>query len=104
MRDFHLLEAGFEPRRGPGAVVLVLRRGLRMLLRPLLSRLTEVCSSLADQLDVTAGRCCSASLGKATHYKLDLFMFFPIKRGSKIDPVWLPFHSGDQVGKKFCGR
>jgi chromosome segregation ATPase len=54
--DFQLLEAGLEPRRGPGAIVSLLRRGLRKLLRPVLVQLIQVLNSLSDRLEGVEGR------------------------------------------------
>lgn len=56
MRDLNLLNVGFEPRRGPAAVVTLFQRGQRWALRPVLRRLSQILHSLADRLDAADER------------------------------------------------
>jgi chromosome segregation ATPase len=56
VRDLNFSNAGCEPRRGPSGVVPLVRRGLRLALRPMLARLVEILNDLSDRLDAAEAR------------------------------------------------
>jgi chromosome segregation ATPase len=55
MRDLDFVNAGCEPTRGPRAGLVLARRALRRLLRPMLARLSSLIDGLLDRLDAVEG-------------------------------------------------
>jgi len=51
VRDLNFHDTGCGPTRGPRAVIVLARRGLRWTLRPMFVRLVEILGGLIDRLD-----------------------------------------------------
>jgi hypothetical protein len=56
MRDLSFQNAGCEPARGPRALLVLIRRALRRVLRPIFARQVEILTSIVERLDAVDAR------------------------------------------------